>query len=102
MPTEIDPIIGNWYLHLEKGQPFTVVAMDEEQGIIEIQHYDGDIEEVAFDEWYEMNIAIGEEPESWAGAIDIGDIEDYGTEVTDTRPADWNDALSQFTKREKP
>jgi hypothetical protein len=29
-------------------------------------------------------------PESWAGAVDVGDADDYGTEVTDTQGHDWN------------
>lgn len=98
MPTEIDPIVNNWYFHLDKGQSFFVVDVDKEAKVVQIQHFDGDVEELSFDEWYEMSIAVGEEPESWAGAVDIGDVEDYGTEVTDTRPADWNEWLSQYPK----
>ena len=26
MPTDVDPIAGNWYCHLDKGQRFLVVA----------------------------------------------------------------------------
>ena len=30
MNSEADPIVGNWYRHLDKGQPFVVVAVDDE------------------------------------------------------------------------
>ena len=36
-----------------------------------------------------------------AGAVDVGNIEDYGTEVTDTKSADWNEELSPYSKPEK-
>ena len=33
MSTEVDPIVGNWYQHLDKGQRFLVVAFDEKEGL---------------------------------------------------------------------
>ena len=98
MPTEIDPIVDNWYNHLDKGQRFYVVAVDEDSGTVEIQHFDGDVEEIDLKEWYEMNIELGEEPENWAGAMDIGEKDDFGTEITDTQPVDWSEPLQQFRK----
>ncbi|MCP5093465.1 MAG: hypothetical protein GY949_21350 [Gammaproteobacteria bacterium] len=32
MGNELDPLIGNWYQHLDKGQMFRVVAFDEDVG----------------------------------------------------------------------
>ena len=45
MENELDAIIENWYLHLDKGQPFQVIAVDEDTRLVEIQHIDGDLEE---------------------------------------------------------
>ena len=56
MPTESAPIVGNWYRHLDKGQKFEVVAIDEDARIVETQHFDGDIEEIDLDDWYELDI----------------------------------------------
>ena len=98
MPTEIDPIVDSWYYHLDKGQRFYVVAVDKDNGVVETQHFDGDVEEISLKEWYEMNIKVGEAPENWSGATDIGEADDYGTEITDTRPADWSDPLKQYRK----
>ncbi len=98
MPTEVDPIVDNWYYHLDKGQRFYVVAVDDDNSVVEIQHFDGDVEEVSLENWYEMNIAVGEAPDNWSGATDIGEKDDFGTEITDTQPADWNDPLKQFRK----
>ena len=99
MTTELDPIVGNWYQHLDKGQPFLVVAFDEDEGLIETQHFDGDIEEIPLDSWYEQDIDIAEEPENWAGPLDIGTQDDYGTEITDTDISDWNEPWQPLRKR---
>ncbi len=46
MVNELDPLTGTWYRHLDKGQMFRVVAFDEHDALVELQHFDGDIEEV--------------------------------------------------------
>jgi len=102
MTEEIEPVVDNWYFHLDKGQRFYVVAVDEKSNTIEIQHFDGDVEEVSMDDWLEMNIVVGEPPANWSGATDIGETDDYGTEVTDTSSADWNEPLRETEYSEKP
>ena len=101
MPTETDPIVNNWYYHLDKGQRFYVVAVDEKSGLVEIQHFDGNVDEIGLKDWYEMDIAVSEAPENWSDATDIGEIDDFGTEATDTQPRDWNEPLGQFRKPER-
>jgi hypothetical protein len=32
---DFDPIIGNWYRHLDKGESFQVVDIDEEAGNVD-------------------------------------------------------------------
>ena len=64
MPTEADPILGNWYQHLDKGQKFCVVALNVDEGLIEMQHFDGDLEEIDRDTWYQLDLQLIEEPEN--------------------------------------
>lgn len=45
----IPPVIGNWYS--SHGVLFEVVAVDDDEQFIEIQHADGDIEEIDRDDW---------------------------------------------------
>lgn len=45
----IEPVVGDWYR--SHGQIFEVVAVDDAEGVIEIQHADGDLEEIEFDDW---------------------------------------------------
>lgn len=48
------PTTRKWYLSKEISIPFMVVAVDSEQNLVEIQHFDGDIEELDFDVWHNM------------------------------------------------
>jgi len=89
MNNELDPIVDQWYAHLDKGQRFFVIDVDEEENTIDIQHFDGDLEELSFEEWRDLYIEVSEEPENWAGALDIAERDDLGTGVTDTRGTDW-------------
>jgi hypothetical protein len=45
----IEPTVGDWYR--SHGQLFEVVAVDDTERVIEIQHADGDIEELEVDDW---------------------------------------------------
>lgn len=96
MPNELSPIVDQWYWHHDKGPVFYVTAVDDEERTIEVQHYDGDVEEITFAEWRTLNLAPGEEPENWSGSMDIDETDDLGTEVTDTRRSDWDEPLSDY------
>lgn len=96
MPNELDPQIDQWYAHIDKGQRFYVIAVDGERNTVEIQHFDGDLEEISLDEWRDFKIILSEEPENWAGALDIAETDDLGTEITDTKPEDWTEPGEDF------
>lgn len=90
MASETDPIIGNWYRYLDKGLKFEVVAIEEESGIIETQYFDGDIEELDLEDWYEMDIEPIAEPEDWTGPMDEIERDDLGYTETLMGTSDWN------------
>lgn len=96
MPNELDPQVDQWYAHLDKGQRFYVTAIDEKDKTVEAQHFDGDIVEFSLDEWRVMNIELTDEPENWTGALDIGERDDLGTEITDTSSRDWNAPQDEY------
>ena len=98
MSLELDPIVDNWYSHLDKGQSFTVTAVNEDDETIELQYFDGDLEEISMSEWSGLDIEVSEAPENWSGPMDIGTVDDYGTEVTDTSARDWNEPLQPFPR----
>ena len=93
MSTEADPIVGNWYEHLDKGQAFEVVALDEEGATIEIQYFDGDIEEVSLENWYDLDVEGREPPEDWTGVMDDIERDDLGYTNTEMHREDWVEPL---------
>ena len=96
MKANVDPILGNWYRHLDKGYEFQVVAHDATDGVVEIQHFDGDVEALELDDWYEMELEHIEPPEEWAGTVDDFESDDTGYIETDMSDSDWNEGLSEW------
>lgn len=76
--SDVDPIIGNWYRNQETGNDFEVVALDEDAQTIEIQYFDGELEELDLDAWYELAIDSIEAPEDWSGPFDEMEADDLG------------------------
>ena len=101
MPNELDPLIGQWYTHLDKGQRFYVTAVNDRDDTVEVQHFDGDLEEYSLDEWQDLDIALSEEPENWSGPLDMAEVDDLGTEVTDTQAGDWEEPGEDFRRPNK-
>jgi len=73
------PIIGQWY-RLDDYHLFEVVALDRDDRTIEVQHYDGMIEELDFETWEQSHIVETHAPEDWSGAYDMSPL-DYGVDV---------------------
>ena len=88
MMSEVDHIVGNWYQGLEKDQKFEVIELDEEKGIVGIQYFDGDLDQIDLEEWYEMDIESIEPPEDWTGPVDQVERDDL--EYSDTGEEDWS------------
>jgi len=61
----IEPVVGNWYR--SHGRLFEVVALDDTERVIEIQHADGDLEELEAEDWSTRcragSLATAEAPE---------------------------------------
>ena len=81
--SDLDPIVGNWYKNVEEETEFEVVAVDEEAQTVEIQYFDGEVEEIDLDSWYEIVLEPIEPPEDWSGAYDQLEPDDLAM----TRPA---------------
>ncbi len=94
MPHKNAPSIGAWFKN-EAGDSFEVVAWDEEDGNIEIQHFDGTIEELDTDAWKECKIVSIEPPEDWSGSYDI-QREDYGVDLESNSFSSRHNPLDEF------
>ncbi|MEW6353832.1 MAG: DUF6763 family protein [Pseudomonadota bacterium] len=95
MPIDDAPIISQWYRHLDKGYQFQVVSVDEQAGTVELQHFDGDVEEVDLDSWYQLEVEPIEPPEDWTGPMDDVERDDLGYDETDMTGSDWTKPLRE-------
>src|ERR671914_772000 len=91
--TEADPIVGIWYEHLDKDQKFEIIEIDKVSRHVEIQYFDGDLDMIDLDEWYELDIEPIEPPEDWTGPVDDIERDDLGYTETDMDAAEWSDPL---------
>jgi hypothetical protein len=83
------PAIGSWYRHLDKGEVFQVVGFDERSRTIEIQAFDGDIDEIEEEVWNTLPIVQIEPPEDSSGPIDDLDRDDASNLDSKSTPVQW-------------
>lgn len=50
MTRVLQPVIGNWYRDVG-GALFEVVSIDDELETLEVQYFDGTIEDMDFEDW---------------------------------------------------
>jgi hypothetical protein len=86
-----DPAIGRWYRRTN-GQLFEVVAVDDDDETIEVQFFDGTIDEVDREAWYKLLIEQVAAPEDWSGSMDM-DPEDYAGDADGEMPLGYHDPL---------
>jgi hypothetical protein len=96
MATEIDPTVGTWYRNQESDRTFEVVAIDEDEGTVEIQYFESEVEELDIDSWYDMDLEIAAEPEDWSGPYDDLERDDFGDTEDPTHPESWGGPLEEI------
>jgi len=87
-----DPAIGRWYRRTN-GQLFEVVAVDDDDATIELQFFDGTIDEVDRETWSKLLIEPVAPPEDWSGSVDM-DPEDFSGRNDGEFPAGYHDPLA--------
>ena len=87
-PEEL-PKIGDWYLETDTEEEFQVIDVDEEEGMVEVQYFDGNIDSFAFADWKSLAPQPIEPPEDWTGPMDSLQYEDvdYDEEPSEHAPA---------------
>ncbi len=83
MGREHDPVPGQWYENLEEGENFRVLSVDEDSELVEIQYPDGDVEEMDYETWTELDLELAEAPEGWT--------DDEEEEEEEEDEDDWDD-----------
>mgnify|MGYP003573104560 CR=1 FL=1 len=90
------PRIGEWYKN-PLGDTFEIVARDDEEDTLELQYYDGTIEELDRETWEILQPESIEAPEDWSGAMDLSS-EDSGNPEIWSETQDWMDTLDKMER----
>jgi len=94
------PVIGEWYRH-PGGDSFEVVAIDPDDRTIEIQYFDGTIEELELDEWRQEEISASDPPEDWTGSVDVEPEDTENEYEAEPNGRDsWGDPLQSLDRGE--
>ncbi len=86
------PVIGQWFSRAN-GTLFEVVALDEQAGTVELQQFDGTIDEIDLEAWPALMLTEVSAPEDWSGSVDM-DPQDYEGKADIEIPAGYQDALA--------
>ena len=97
----VRPEIGHWYAHVDKGEPFQVVGRDDKSRSIEIQYFDGDVDEIDGETWAALPIEPTEPPEDITAPMDDIETDDLGYSETDMAGRMWRDPLQPLRMQEK-
>ena len=97
--TPTEPVIGHWYRR-PNGSLFEIVALDEKAATIEVQFFDGTIDEVDMETWPTLIIEKVGAPEDWSGSVDM-DPEDYTGDDSGEIPLGWHDPLAILEQKDK-
>ncbi len=99
MANLLKPVIGGWYRHIDKGGLFQIIdAGEDPEGTVEVQSFDGNVEEFSGEEWHTLQIEPCEQPEDWTGPYDGVEQDDLGYSETETA-ADWQAPLDEALPR---
>jgi len=90
MTKSTDPIIDQWYHYPQKAQKFLVTAIDETTHTVEIQYFDGSLDEFELTTWYAMEVEPVAAPEDWTGPMDNIERDDLNPVGTEMQREDWD------------
>lgn len=91
----LPPVIGSWYQNVAN-ESFEVVACDLDDGTVEIQYFDGTVEELDLESWGEIVVRTIAAPEDWSGSMDIERVDysaDLDSDMSDSEA--WSRILDQ-------
>lgn len=86
------PVIGQWFSR-PNGTLFEVVAIDEDAMTVEVQLFDGTVDEFDIERWPDLLLTEASAPEDWSGSVDM-DPEDYDGSRDNDVPSGYHDPLA--------
>lgn len=64
------PIVGQWYRRTDRPQPFQVVATNPADQTVDIEYFDGTVDEWPLSHWHGLDIVVSGAPPDPSGALD--------------------------------
>ena len=92
------PRLGAWYQDLDydrldhqKDECFEITALDDEGKTIEVQYFNGEIDEMDIDTWFQHKLLAIAAPHDWSGPFDDVDKDLYPELANDEdlHPRHW-------------
>ena len=96
MNFEPTPKIGDWYKNTI-GETFEVVAQDEEDDTLELQYFDGTVEELDLETWESMHPEPIEQSEDWSGSMDLAREDVLSPDIW-VETEDWMSELERMDR----
>ena len=93
------PMVDQWYEDVD-GQAFQVVAVDVDDETVAVQYFNGDLEELDMDAWYQLLPQPMAAPEDWSGPFDDLEPDDFGDTEAPYHPEDWNGPADEMERED--
>jgi hypothetical protein len=100
MVNAIIPVVGRWYRHLQKGETFQVIGINGGGEPVQVQLFDGNIEEIPRDEWRATPMQACAPPEDWSGPYDDVERDDAGHSEAEVEAAEEHAEAQQQAQHE--
>ncbi|HEY6924437.1 MAG TPA: DUF6763 family protein [Steroidobacteraceae bacterium] len=78
------PQIGQWYERMDTAEVFQVTGIDDGAGTIEIQSFDGDVDEMDFQVWSALPLELAQPSEDWLAPVEDMDAQDVASTRAET------------------
>lgn len=95
---KVTPIIGRWYQRPGR-DIFEVVAVDDHARTVELQFFDGTVDELDREAWDTAFIQSVEAPEDYSGSLDLQDNQ-YDEKGDDLVRQAWDDPITFLEQRD--
>jgi hypothetical protein len=102
MANQCEPVIEQWYLRRDKGEMFRVVAVDANDGAVDVQNFGGDVEELDREAWLDLDIELADPPENWTGPFDDIETDDLGDTESAMPRGEWLKPLESLRSEDEP
>lgn len=90
--SKLTPKIEQWYQDSASGAVFEIVALDIDEGTVQVQYLDGEIANIDPEDWNELLLQKAAAPEDWRSAFELDGEADLDPDAA-FHPTTWGSPL---------